>query len=169
MIFLTAKATHKHTQSKIKHPSKEKNEQTKQQQQQQKKQINKGNKEIIEGKLTSNSPQLRITYSDEYVFSPELICLCWGTSPCMSMSMWKLVCLLQNDQGLKNKENESELSPTLSCTCKLWIRWQYSQISQGHSTPLAFCIMSPDPASGLFGDYLPLQLWPQQVQAISAI
>jgi hypothetical protein len=87
----------------------------------------------------------------------------------MSMSMWKLVCLLQNDQGLKNKENESELSPTLSCTCKLSNRWQYSQISQGHSTPLAFCIVLPDPASGLFGDYLPLQLWPQQVQAISAI
>ena len=87
----------------------------------------------------------------------------------MSMSMWKLVCLLQNDQGLKNKENESELSPTLSCTCKLWIRWQYSQISQGHSTTLAFCIVLPDPDSGLFGDYMPLQLRPQQVQAISAI
>jgi hypothetical protein len=73
VIFLTVKATHKHTQSKIKHPSKEKT--NKQNNNNNNKQINKGNKEIIKGKLTSNSPQLRITYSDEYVFSPELICL----------------------------------------------------------------------------------------------
>ena len=75
VIFLTVKATHKNTQSKIKHPSKEKtNKQNNNNNK--KKQINKGNKEIIEGKLTSNSRELRITYSDEYVFSPELICLC---------------------------------------------------------------------------------------------
>jgi hypothetical protein len=73
VIFLTAKATHKHTQSKIKHPSKEKT--NKQNNNNNNKQINKGNKEIIKGKLTSNSRELRIIYSDEYVFSPELICL----------------------------------------------------------------------------------------------
>jgi hypothetical protein len=75
VIFLTVKATHKHTQSKIKHPSKEKQTNKTTTTTTTNKQINKGNKEIIKGKLTSNSPQLRITYSDEYVFSPELICL----------------------------------------------------------------------------------------------
>jgi hypothetical protein len=73
-----------------------------------------------------------------------------------------------NDQEKKRPEG----SPRLSCTCKLLAKCLHSKISaQGHSTPLSFFIVSPDPASGLFDEAIESlnSRRTQQVEEISAI
>ena len=75
-----------------------------------------------------------------------------------------------NDQE-EEKKKGPEGSPWLSCTCKLWAKFLHSQISsQGHSTPLSFFIVSPDPASELFDEAIASlnSRTTQKVEAISA-
>ena len=78
-----------------------------------------------------------------------------------------------NDQEEEKKKIKGpEGSPWLSCTCKIWAKCLHSQISaQGHSTPLSFFIVSPDPASELFDEAIASvnSRTTQQFEAISAI
>ena len=75
-----------------------------------------------------------------------------------------------NDQE-EEKKKRPEGSPWFSCTRKLWAKLLHSQISsQGHSTPLSFFIVSPDPASELFDEAIASlnSRTTQKVEAISA-
>ena len=77
-----------------------------------------------------------------------------------------------NDQEEEKKKKRPEGSPWFSCTRKLWAKFLHSQISsQGHSTPLSFFIVSPDPASELFDEAIASlnSRTTQQFEAISAI